>query len=272
MNNIFDYLVTRLNDDYRFKTAKTAYNLAGLGGLSDYLFSKIFNLKIIKSIEVKADGVAAPFKIRMPSSDILTYCQIFIDKEYSFNVSRPPLVIFDAGANIGLASIYFATRFPSAQIVAIEPEKENFDLLAKNTANYKNIITLNVALWNENGLINLLDPGLGSSGFMTANTATGNVGDQTKVVRAMTVDCIMKEYGIDHIDILKMDIKGAEMEVFDNPDLWISNVDSFVVELHERMKHGSSANFYRAINHFPYKWIEGENVCATRSEGCVVVG
>ena len=52
-------------------------------------------------------------------------------KEYDFAVDRPSVII-DAGANIGLASIWFASKFPEARILAIEPEKSNYELLVRN--------------------------------------------------------------------------------------------------------------------------------------------
>jgi cephalosporin hydroxylase len=47
----------------------------------------------------------------MLSSDILTCWQVFIKQEYDFIVEAHPKVIIDAGANIGLASIYFANKY-----------------------------------------------------------------------------------------------------------------------------------------------------------------
>ena len=71
----------------------------------------------------------------------------------------------DAGANIGLASILFANRFPQAKIFAIEPEHDNFNLLADNVCTYDNIVPLHAALWGENATIHLTDPGDGAWGF-----------------------------------------------------------------------------------------------------------
>ena len=86
-----------------------------------------------------------------------------------FEVEKPPRTLVDAGANIGLASLYFANRFPSANIIAIEPEQSNFDLLRKNVAPYETITPIRAALWHENGIIKLVDPErLGKWGFMTS--------------------------------------------------------------------------------------------------------
>ena len=85
-------------------------------------------------ISVQPAGVKAPFKLRVPSTDVLTYMQVFLDNEYDFRAVERPQVIVDAGANIGLASILFANRYPQAEFLAIEPEHDNFNLLADNVA------------------------------------------------------------------------------------------------------------------------------------------
>ena len=57
-----------------------------------------------------------------------------------------PRSILDLGANIGIASIDFALRYPQASIIAIEPVAANFQLLQKNISAFPNIRALNVAV------------------------------------------------------------------------------------------------------------------------------
>lgn len=202
------------------------------------------------------------FVLRNHSSDVHIYKKVFMDNEYDFNVTKPPEVLIDAGANIGLASIYFANKYPNAKIIAIEPEESNFQLLQKNVEPYKNVVPLQAALWNENGKINLVDPGFGHWGFMTeSNDGDKNSqGSQCHDVASLTIDKIMDDYGFDKINILKMDIEGAEKEVFSDSSKWISKVDALIVELHERMKKGCLRSFYNGSNGFDSEWQHGENI------------
>lgn len=78
-----------------------------------------------------------PFIVRNQTSDVEIFEQIFIRQEYNFTVNKPPEVIVDAGANVGFASIYFASKYPNSKIIAIEPEESNFRLLKKNTDSYE---------------------------------------------------------------------------------------------------------------------------------------
>lgn len=208
-----------------------------------------------------------PFYLRIPSSDVPTYKQVFIDREYDFQVASPPAVIIDAGANIGLAAIYFANRYPSAKIIAIEPEQSNFELLKRNTSAYANITPLQAALWHKNEEIDLIDPGLGNWGFMTEqkDQAGGNSAQARHRVQAMTVDRILAQFGLDRVDILKIDIEGAEKEVFSDTSAWIDRVDSMIVELHERMKTGCNRSFYLGSGGFDQEWMQGENVYLSRN-------
>ncbi len=85
----------------------------------------------------------------------------------------------------------------------------------------------------------------------------------------MTVERIMSEYGLEKIDLLKIDIEGAEKEVFSETSNWIGLVDSIVVELHERLRGGCNRSFYRGSEGFALEWMQGENICLSRG-GCLV--
>ena len=216
----------------------------------------------VVKLKLEKSHLKHPILLRIPSSDVPTYRQVFIDKEYAFHTGRSPEVIIDAGANIGLASVYFANKYPDAKIIAIEPEESNFELLKENTSPYPNIIPLHAALWNRNEEINLVDPGLGKWGFMTdGKRSLGESPDNVcHAVKAFTVDRIIKDYGLERVNILKMDIEGAEKEVFTDTSAWIDSVDSIIVELHERMKPGCNRSFYVGSNGFDHEWSQGENV------------
>ena len=77
--------------------------------------------------------------IRGGSSDAKVFLQVWLNNEYDIPLKSEAEVIIDAGANIGLASLYFKDKYPKASIYAIEPEKGNFDQLVKNTMYYWNV-------------------------------------------------------------------------------------------------------------------------------------
>lgn len=236
----------------------------GLKGLWHATKVKLFRAKPLFAIT--REGCKQPIWVRIPTSDIDTYNQVFLWDEYAFNVSKEPKVIVDAGANIGLASIYFANKYPNTKIISIEPEVRNYELLKKNLASYENVHCLHAAVWNVDGTIELVDPGLGNWGFMTQSEKTQDISAPVShTVNAYTIETIMEKFDIDRIDILKVDIEGAEKEVFENPEPWVDRVDSIIAELHEHMKPGSNRSFYNGTNQFDQEWIRGENFYLTRS-------
>lgn len=221
--------------------------------------------------EMSKTQIKYPFCLRLPSSDISTYRQIFMKKGYEFQVSQVPKVIIDAGANIGLASIYFSNKYPDAKIISIEAEKSNFDLLEQNVNRYSNITPVFAALWGEDKEINLIDPGSGKWGFRTQakNLADHDDSNVCHHIQGITISTLMKQYNLNHVDILKVDIEGAEREVFKNADAWIDKVDVCIVELHDRFKPGCRESFYQATRDFENEWKQGENIYKTRKRGCI---
>jgi FkbM family methyltransferase len=244
----------------RFKDIKLSLRVAGLSGLFCAIKGMVTNSEVI--LNMNREDVISPIRLRVPSSDISVYEQIYINQDYDFLVETPPKVIIDAGANIGLASVYFANKYPGATIIAIEPGRDNFELLKRNVESYRNVIPLHSALWNKNETLKLVDPGLGHWGFMTEGLdVSGKTSAKfSHTVHAITLGKIMADYHLETIDILKIDIEGAEKEVFEDSSAWIGKVKSVIIELHEDMKSGCNRNFYNGTNGFDDEWKQGENV------------
>lgn len=191
-----------------------------------------------------------PLIIRKNTSDIEVFKQIFVSREYNFAININPKIIVDAGANVGYSALYFANRFPKAKIIAIEPEKENFKILKQNTLIYDNIQSIKAGLWYKKTKLKIVDNGLGEWGFKT---------EEGQDVPTITIDEILDKYK--KIDILKIDIEGAEKEIFSHNCDWIDKVDILVIELHDRFREGCSESFYSAIKKYNFKISQrGENI------------
>lgn len=215
-------------------------------------------------VAVKVDGIVDPIHLRLRTTDVSVFEEIILDAEYYFETPKSPRLIVDAGANIGMTSVFFANLFPEAKIISVEPEASNFEMLRKNAAPYSNIQPLLGALWKENVELCLSDPGTGSWGFQT-HERTESEGAPV-MVRGMTVDSLMAQCGTDHIDVLKMDIEGSEKEVFETCAAWIGKVGMIIVELHDRSRNGCSRSAYAATKDFEFDWCKGETTFFARRE------
>lgn len=238
------------------------YEVFGPAGL--WLFARTRHWPLPAEWTGKVPDFAHPLHLRLKSSDLPTYKKIFRDKEYDLELPRKPQVIVDAGANVGFASLFFARKYPQAKIFAIEPEEENFAYLVKNVAPFPNIVPLKRALWKTNEPLELVDPGIGAWGFQTRNPAEKGALPVVQKVEAITVDKLMADYGLTYIDILKVDIEGAEKEVFETSSGWLDKVGVIMVELHDTIKPGCTASFEAATTAFECRSQRGETVFAWR--------
>jgi FkbM family methyltransferase len=226
-----------------------------------------------RRISISIRGLDHPVSMRLGTSDPQVFEQIFVDAENDFPLAQSPRVIVDAGANIGLSSLDFAAKYPRARIFAIEPESSNFAILEANVRPYANIVPIQAALWSENVELALVDPGLGKWGFQTATaTATSQAStagrsDGEGKVAGITVARLMEDWGIDAIDLLKIDIEGSEKELFATASAWIEKVGAIVIELHDRLRMGCSRSFYAATNAFEFESRQGEKVIVAREAG-----
>jgi FkbM family methyltransferase len=206
-----------------------------------------------------APGIAHPIHLRLRTSDVPLLTQVILHSQYDWRLLKPPNVIVDAGANIGLASIFFANRYPGATILAVEPAASNLPLLRRNMAPYPNCKVVAGALWNHNATVATV-PGEGEWGFRVEEDLAGN-----KSAAALTLDRLMQDYGIDYVDLLKVDIEGAEKEVFESSSAWIDRVGAIAIELHDEIKLGCSRAFRDATRDFVHELRKGETIFVARS-------
>jgi FkbM family methyltransferase len=179
---------------------------------------------------VRIDGTS--LYVRTNTPDLNVAISSLYKREYDHIRARSPETIIDAGANIGTSAIFFARKFPHARVIAVEPEKGNFDILLKNTSSYDNIVAVNAAIWGETGRRNIHNRFTGHWGYTVSDTnnSTESTGQD---IDCITIPSLMEKFDIKTIDILKMDIEGGEKSVLENSSDWIDSVEIITAELHD---------------------------------------
>jgi FkbM family methyltransferase len=238
-------------------------SLGVVGGLTALFLLRARSGASGRILKLPIPGSNGPFFLREGTIDAWVFRQIFVQRQYEVEVSPEPHLIIDAGANIGCASVFFACRHPQAIILAIEPDAANFELLRRNAAPYRNIVPIRAAVWGRPEVLVIANPGSESFEFQTRQATAGDV---DKVV-GLTIDELLTWAGASRIDILKIDIEGAEKQVFSGPcDRWLGRVSAIFAELHDRLEPECSETFHQATA--PYGFIEtqrGEDVILRRA-------
>jgi FkbM family methyltransferase len=238
---------------------RSTHRMFGYRGLRLVAKSRLLDQRCI--VTVRTEQLSKPVHLRLRTTDISVYEEVILNAEYGLSFGTPPKVIIDAGANIGLTSVYFADRYPGATVLAIEPEPSNFELLCKNAAHYPNIVPLKAALWDTNTSLSLFDAGTGNWGFQTRQSEDSAPSPAS--VESVTIASLMRSYSFDRIDLLKIDIEGAEKEVFEDCAGWIDAVDVLMVELHDRFKAGCADSVHAATRGFARQGQRGETLFFT---------
>ncbi len=149
--------------------------------------------------------------------------EIFLDEIYKQDLPAEPYII-DCGANIGLSVIYMKWKYPGAEIVAFEPDEQNFNLLEKNVRSFgfSRVTLKKEAVWIENTILKFA-----SEGSMSSKIETVKNGG-TIDVKAMR----LKDYLNRKVDFLKIDIEGAEFLVIKDIRDNLHFVNNLFVEYH----------------------------------------
>jgi FkbM family methyltransferase len=210
------------------------YNFYGV-----YLFIKIYWLKA-RTVNLKNYG---KFYLRKGSMDDEIFTQMFIYKQYNIGI-QDPKVIVDLGGNNGMSAVYFHKKYPDAKIYVLEPDKENYKALQRHIDGIENIVPLNKAIWKENGTVSLDS---GESWAIRIDMISGK-----NLAEAITMDILLSTYGIEQVDILKIDIESAEKELFEASTTFLKKTKNLIIELHDWMRPGCAAPFFRSLADYNY--------------------
>jgi len=170
----------------------------------------------LKVQTIKLQRLQYPIAIRAGTKDVLSIISNCVREEYGqFQRDFDPQFIIDAGAYIGDTSAYFLTRFPRCCVVALEPNDDSRVQAEKNLACYQPRVELiGAALFDSVGSVTF------------GGTETGaSIGGGDIEVPTTTVPALLARYDKERIDILKMDIEGAETTVLRSGDNdWLKSV------------------------------------------------
>ena len=159
------------------------------------------------------------------SSFLWQFYEIFFKEIYCFESQSNNPIILDCGANVGTSVLYFKKLFPNAIVHAYEPDPNIFKILEHNVKinKLKGVELYEAAVWKEAGSLNFGSEGSDSGSFRT---------DASKIISVKTIRLKDVIGSFDHIDFLKIDIEGAEVEVLKDCQEMLANVKHLFVEFH----------------------------------------
>ena len=212
MKLFFKYLFKNPYDNLRTKAVRKFLRLLFLYG----------DKPRYKKLDIKFLG----FYVKVPDalSFIWQYKEIFADENYKFRTDSPNPIIYDCGANIGISCLYFSKNYPSAQIKAFEADPQITKILNDNLkkCSVKNVEVIAKAVWiNNDGVKISLEGSDGASIYSNNN--------KVEIPSIRLKELIDKEK---KIDMLKIDIEGAEFDVLMDCKDSLTGVENIFIEYH----------------------------------------
>lgn len=216
---------------WRYRDFLQNKQIFSTSGLIKYYLALLSGKKMMK---VNVKGVKQPILIRVKNQidrNVLKY--VFFQKYHLPPVEfklKNDAVILDFGSNIGCTIIDFKMRFPSAKVLGYEMHPNNFEIAKFNTNALDGVKIFNQAVWTNKGFVAFSKKNL-SDAFAISKEKINE--DESINIPSIGIADIIQENKLDRVDFIKMDIEGAELDVFDNKDLtWLNKVYSMNIEFH----------------------------------------
>jgi FkbM family methyltransferase len=229
---------------------------------------------------VRVPGFADPVWMRPTRSDYSIFWQCLVRGQYDFSgfpqmaelrrraeamlaAGKTPVIV-DGGGNVGYATRTFARDFSFAHVVAVEPDADNMRVLRQNAAGLGDRFTaVHGAIASREGNSRVVSFERGSAGLQTEYCAAGAPG----AVPALTIDQLVAMVPEGRPWIVKLDIEGAQDELFSAGTDWIGRTDLIILEPDDWAFpwSGSTVNFFRALSAHRFDYLlHGELILAFR--------
>ena len=148
-----------------------------------------------------------------------------MDHEYALPPDVRPRVVVDLGANIGLTGVWLARRYGCTRLVAVEPSPSNARLAGINLrASGVEATVLEGAVGPTDGMARLEE---------SAESNLNRLSDTGREVRLLSMESVLANLPSGTwVDLVKIDIEGAEEDLFAGDLRWLGRVGAIIIELH----------------------------------------
>ncbi|OLE27714.1 MAG: hypothetical protein AUI36_31500 [Cyanobacteria bacterium 13_1_40CM_2_61_4] len=174
--------------------------------------------------------------MRTSGSDGRVLFDAFINRYHRpsrIDVQDKVQLVFDLGANIGITMADFATRFPEARVIGVELDSDNAGLCRENVSQWASRCTVvEGAVWPEDGIVEYeIDER--AQYAMSAHPLGTVASPSVRRAPAVSLNTLVARFATSgDVDFIKMDVEGAERELFTKATDWRSRVRCMKVELH----------------------------------------
>lgn len=179
--------------------------------------------------------VRGPLWLRERGSDHVTYEEVIENEVYSPVLAAVPgcRQVIDLGANIGLASRYFLAHYPEARVVAVEPDPGSHAVLVRNLSVVPagRWTAVRAAVWDCSGPVVLSGPGPDHR-FDCVRVRDAGPGADREAVSGVTLSDLCARFPHGVIDLVKIDVEGAEVRLFAGDGGWLDRVRAIAIEFH----------------------------------------
>jgi FkbM family methyltransferase len=181
------------------------------------------------TVDVDLISLGPGVRLRSHTADISVLAELSLGDSLSPLPAGPNAdTVIDLGANIGLSYRWLRARYPKARFVCVEPDPGNLEVLRANVRGVPGPCeVIGACIGARARRVKLVDHD-DEWGFRLSDVDDPSEAD-TDVV---TMEQLMSANHIDHIDVLKCDIEGAEVELFEDCSSWIGKVDNLIIECH----------------------------------------
>lgn len=149
--------------------------------------------------------------------------------------------MFDVGANIGQSAGRFLEKFPKSKIYCFEPARESFNQLQENLRDYQNVHSFKIAFGASKGKGKMVIQGLSKLSSLSDMANDEFINDEQKYedVDLTSVDEFCADKGINHINYLKIDTEGADLEILKGAKNMLKNKQIDLVQVEAGMNIGN---------------------------------
>jgi FkbM family methyltransferase len=174
--------------------------------------------------------------IRPRTTDLRVLYEIFTTRELEMEwpLDELPSSVIDGGANVGYATLALTRRWPDARILAVEPDPENAEMLVRNVGHHQGVEVIQKGIWGFPCSL-MVEEASRSDGAWGLRFTPSTEGEQEAGVRAVDLPYLLSRLPGGRCDLLKLDVEGAEISIFADPDAsWVDQVSVILVEIHGR--------------------------------------